>query len=91
METYADTLKRKGDDGESKKSKKHRKSGDDTLQYLREKMEVDKALRTREIELAERREQSIEAMLQQQQQQNQFMLALLMGQSNSNQNNLNTE
>ena len=48
MERLGETQKRKG--GVDEKVKKSRKSGPETLQYLREKMENEKELRKQEIE-----------------------------------------
>ena len=78
METYAETKKRKGDnETPCSSTKRSRKSGDDTIQYLREKMKVEKDFRERELQLAETRENTIQQLLVQQQQQNQAMLAIL--------------
>ena len=44
---------------------------------------MDQQLRERELEIAEKREQTMQNMLAQQQQQNQVMLALLMGQNST--------
>ena len=72
METYADTKKRKPDEsGKSEVKKRKRNTGSDTINYLREKMDMDKELRERELQIAETREQNIQQMLAQQHQQNQ--------------------
>jgi len=83
METFRETEKRKSiceDDNTRNKSKKKRRSGDDTIQYLRDKMEVEKELRQKELEIAQKREETMQRMILQQQQQNEAMLALLLGQ-----------
>ena len=66
--------------------KKKRRSGDDTLCYLREKMEIEKQFKDRELKIAEQRESNMQKLLEQQQQQNQTMLALLMSQQNRSEN-----
>ena len=84
METFSETNKRKDNAAAEQITTKRRKSGDDTIPYLREKMNMDKQLRERELNIAEQRENTMQQLLIQQQQQNQAMLALLSAQNNSN-------
>ena len=81
METYNDIEKRKKCDGNSSSSKRKRRSGDETIEYLREKMELKRNFRERELKIAQTRENTIQQLLMQQQQQNQAMLAFLMRQN----------
>ena len=65
-----------------KKMNRHRPvqkdAGDDTLAYLREKMEMDRQFKRRELRLAEQREQMMQNMLAQQQAQTQAIFSLLL-------------
>ncbi|XP_066927909.1 caldesmon-like [Clytia hemisphaerica] len=85
METYSETKRRSEDESPTSSSKggKRRRSSDDTMLYLRDKMEMDRAFRDRELKVAETRENTMQQLLVQQQQQNQAMLALLLNQNNS--------
>ncbi|XP_066933565.1 DNA ligase 1-like [Clytia hemisphaerica] len=87
METFRESEKRKGDEGSTDKEngKRRRRSGNDTIAYLREKMESDKELKERELNIAQLREENLQRMMLQQQEQNQTMLNLLMQMQNSNQ------
>ena len=79
METYRETEKRKNADGENKtNTKRRRRSGDETVEYLREKMETERLLRERELNIAQLNAETMQKLLIQQQQQNQAMLTLLM-------------
>ena len=96
MERAGQTKKRQSDDGEDDCESKPRKrrSGNDTIEYLREKNESDKALRERELELkglkiAEQAKRSQESqsqmtemlqMMHQQQQQGQAMQSMILQQ-----------
>ena len=92
METFSDTKKRQSsiDESPSGSKKRNRRSGDDTINYLHEKMEMEREFRNRELKLAEKREENMQQMLLQQQQQNQAMLALLMGRNAPSHNNFNS-
>ena len=81
METHSETTKRKGDESATESNsntKRTRRSGDDTLCFMREKMNIDKTLREKELEIAAKREENLQKLLDQQQKQNQAMLQLLM-------------
>lgn len=81
METHAETRKRNSTDESptsSAKKGKSRRSSDETVKYLRDKMQVDKEFRERELQIAETRENTMQQLILQQQQQNQAMLALLL-------------
>ena len=84
METYAETKRRNEDESPTSSSKggKRRRSSDDTMLYLREKMDMDREFRDRELKIAETRENTMQQLIIQQQQQNQAMLALLLNQNN---------
>ena len=86
METYSETKKRNAneDDSSPSSSKKRRKTPDDTHKYLREKMEMEKGFRERELKIAETRENTLQQLILQQQQQNQAMLSLLLQQQQQN-------
>ena len=83
METFSDTRKRNeeigGDPSTSKK--RRRRSGDDTISYLRDKMEMDRQTKERELQYAEQRENTMQQILAQQQQQNQAILTLMLSQN----------
>ena len=82
FETFSDTNKRK-DSCSSKSTKRKSRSWDDTLAYLRQKMEIESKLKERELKIAEQKENTMRKLLeQQQQQQNETMLALLTSQKN---------
>ena len=78
METFSETKRRKGEENEASSSKRRRRSGDDTLAYLREKMEIDREFKNRELRLAEQREEMMQNMLAQQQAQTQALFTLLL-------------
>ena len=66
METYKESEKRKpkGDEGGADKDNgKRRRSGNETIKYLREKMESDKQLRVRELNIAQLREENLQRMM----------------------------
>ena len=86
METYSETKKRNAneDDSSPSSSKKRRRTPDDTYKYLREKMEMEKGFRERELKIAETRENTLQQLILQQQQQNQAMLSLLLQQQQQN-------
>lgn len=88
METYSETKKRNANENDStpSSSKKRRRSSDDTHKYLREKMEMEKAFRERELKIAETRENTLQQLILQQQQQNQAMLSLLLQQQQNSSN-----
>ena len=72
LETYGETMHRNGETP----SKKSRKTGSDTMQYLHRKLEKDEALKTEELdlrreEISNRREEMLMIQTQQQQQQQQ--------------------
>lgn len=86
METYAETNKRKGEQSNPSSSttkKSKRRSGDDTLTYLREKMESDKALKEKELLVAQQREQNFALMLSNQQKLNERMWDYIQNKDNS--------
>ena len=85
LETFSETNKRKGDQT-SNNTRRKRRSTDDTLKYLREKMEIDRTLRERELQIAEQREQTVQNLLTQQQQQNQLMFNFILQQRNGSNN-----
>ena len=85
VENLGETMQRKRENsegGNSAGSKRHRSTGTDTLQYLREKGERDQELRVRELDLRQQensQQQSIfSTMLQQMQTQNQQMMTIMM-------------
>ena len=89
METFAETKKRKlenGDIGEGgSRVKRHRSSGSDTLVYLREKSEQEFAIRKQESE-AKRKDQELQAtQLKCMQEQQQQMMSTLTEQLNQQQ------
>ena len=83
METFSDTRKRNEEVGgePSTSKKRRRRSGDDTISYLRDKMEMDRQMKERELQIAEQRENTMQQILAQQQQQNQAILALMLSQN----------
>lgn len=96
MERIGQTKKRQKDEGEDQEERKRprRRSGGDTVEYLREKCEMERNLREKELEVkkAELADQAARAqeqkmqmqemiqVMQQQQQQNQNMQTLLLQQ-----------
>ena len=58
---------------------------DDTINYLRDKMEMDRQIKERELQIAEQRENTMQQILAQQQQQNQAILALMLSTNTRNQ------
>ena len=95
MERVSQTKKRQeGTEREAVSTKRRRRGGDDTIEYLREKSEAERKVREQELELkkaevalqekrAEQGQTQMQEMLrvmQQQQQQSQNMTALLMQQ-----------
>ena len=58
-----ETNKRKDNAAGEQTTTKRRKSGDDTIAYLREKMKMDKQLRERELNIAEQRENTMQQLL----------------------------
>ena len=83
METFSDTRKRNEEIGgePSTSKKRRRRSGDDTISYLRDKMEMDRQMKERELQYAEQRENTMQQILAQQQQQNQAILTLMLSQN----------
>ena len=58
MEKLGDTKKRKGNDtGESKPTKKSRRTGSDAIEYLKSKSESDMLVRTEELEIKKQQQQ----------------------------------
>lgn len=84
LERLGETGKRKKDNEDGKGQKKSRRSGGDTIQYLREKSEQEMKLREKDqgLEKSKQEEEKrkndafLNAMLQQQQQQQQLMVLL---------------
>ena len=89
METHSESAKRKmeepASDSSDSKVKQKRRTGDDTLSFMREKMNIDRALKEKELDIAAKREENLQKMLDQQQKQNQAMLQLLMARNQDNQ------
>ena len=89
METHSESAKRKmeepASDSSDSKVKRKRRTGDDTLSFMREKMNIDRALKEKELDIAAKREENLQKMLDQQQKQNQAMLQLLMARNQDNQ------
>ena len=87
LERLAETGKRKKDKEDGKGLKKSRRSGGDTIQYLREKSEQEMKLREKELEEGKQEEEKrkndafLNAMLQQQQQQQQQLMVMLAQQN----------
>ena len=88
MEHIGQTKKRQKDEGEDQEEKKwsQRRSGGDTVEYLREKCEMERNLREKELEVkkAELADQAVRA--QEQKMQMQQMIQVMQHQQQQNQN-----
>lgn len=82
METFKETKKRKNED-EPAKEKKTRRSNIDTLSFLKEKIESDRELNTREIESNTNARNEFQQMLLHQQRHNNDVLEVFAKQSQS--------
>ena len=92
MERIGQTKRRQADDGEEQgeQIKRRRRNGNDTVEYLREKAQVEKALKEKEIEMKQMElemqrkklsdSQNQMADMQQQQQQTKAMQAAMLAQ-----------
>lgn len=79
METLSETKKRKEE--EEPKEKRMRRSSGDTLSFLKEKIEMDREIKNRELELNSNRQNEFQQMIQQQERNSNNMMQLFMEQS----------
>ena len=84
MERFGETKKRSEAEGDEVRQKKRRRSGNDAVQFLKEKTEKENEFRVEELALKKQHQQQeaarqgqILAMMQQQQQQTAAMMALI--------------
>ena len=84
MECFGETKKRSEAEGDEVRQKKRRWSGNDAVQFLKEKTEKENEFRVEELALKKQHQQQeaarqgqILAMMQQQQQQTAAMMALI--------------